>query len=108
MYVYFHRTMEEFTLPRPYVMKKYKEPSEKQNLKKHYNILYAFTLYLYAALLRKSITIWEAKSLKNTITFFFANFITTCRCCCVMKRHNEAFDKQSLKNHFYNILHATF
>ena len=57
MYVYFHRTMEKFTLPRPYVMKKYKEPSEKQNLKKHYNILYAFTLYLYAALLRKSITI---------------------------------------------------
>ena len=54
--------MEEFTLPRPYVMKKYKEPSEKQNLKKHYNILYAFTLYLDAALLWKSITIWEAKS----------------------------------------------
>ena len=40
-------------IARPYVMKKYKEPSEKQNLKKYYNILYAFTgtLYLDAALL---------------------------------------------------------
>ena len=27
-------TMEEFTLTRPYVMKKYKEPSEKENLNK--------------------------------------------------------------------------
>jgi len=51
VYVYFHQTMEEFTLPRPYVMKKYNEPSEKQNLKKYYNILYPFTLYLDAALL---------------------------------------------------------
>ena len=35
--------MKEFILTRPYVMKTYKEPSEKQNLKKkiHYSILYA-------------------------------------------------------------------
>ena len=28
------KTVQEFTLTRPYVMKKYKEPSEMQNLKK--------------------------------------------------------------------------
>ena len=42
--------MEEFTLTRPYVMKKYKEPSEMQNVKN----LIAFcmqTLCLDAALL---------------------------------------------------------
>ena len=34
--------MKEFILTRPYVMKTYKEPSEKQNLKKiHYSILYS-------------------------------------------------------------------
>ena len=46
-------------------MKKYEEPSEKQNLKTHYDILYA-------------------------------NFIA--RCCFVMKKHNKALEKQSLKN----------
>ena len=50
MNAYFNIAMEEFTLKRSYVIKKkkYKEPSEKQNLK----ILQTFlqTLYLDAAL----------------------------------------------------------
>ena len=60
MYAYFNITMK-FTLTRPYVIKKDKEPPEKQTWKKHYNI-FLQTLYLDAALFWKSITIWEAKS----------------------------------------------
>ena len=37
--------------------------------------------------------------------FFFANVIT--RCYYDMKRHNEAFEKQSKKKTLYNILPAT-
>ena len=37
--------------------------------------------------------------------FFLANVIT--RCYYDMKRHNEAFEKQSKKKTLYNILYAT-
>ena len=43
--------MKEFILTRPYVMKRYKEPSEKQNLKKYTIAFCMQTLNLDAALL---------------------------------------------------------
>ena len=43
------KTMEEFITP--YIMKKHKEPSKKQNLKQPYSIKYANFIYLDAALL---------------------------------------------------------
>ena len=49
MYAYFNITMEEFTLTRPYVIKKYKEPPERQNMKKTLQHFFQ-TLYLDAAL----------------------------------------------------------
>ena len=55
------KTIEEFTLTIPYVMKKYKEPSEMQNFKKNPIAFCMQTLCLDAALLWKGITKhWEA------------------------------------------------
>lgn len=80
--VYFHRTMEEFTLTRSYVKwKKYKEPSEK-----HVSDV---------ALLSKSITIWSWEAAWiHTITLLCK--LNIYRCCCVMKRHNERQCKKAL------------
>ena len=70
VYTYFHRTMEEFTLKRPYFMKKCKEPSEKQNLKKHYNILYAIFTSRCCFVKKKHNYLSLRSTVLNTITFF--------------------------------------
>ena len=65
--------MEEFI--RPYIMKKYKEPSKKQNLKQHYSILYANFISRCCFVMKRYNEPFEKKSLKNQLKFCMQTFI---------------------------------
>ena len=65
--------MEEFITP--YIMKKHKEPSKKQNLKQHYSILYANFISRCCFVMKRYNEPFEKKSLKNQLKFCMQTFI---------------------------------
>ena len=79
-------------------------------LKNNYKILYSnFYLHVVAALLWKSITIWEAV-LQKTLRYLFCTLhtVTICCSCCLWKSIRSHLRSRVVKTQYYNILYANF